>query len=198
MELPQIPNPGNQAQMPGYLPVGTVIAFAGKVSDPVNPGQQPAFTTVVSSQGWLLCDGNKLKKQDYGKLYQALGDLYNRGDEKSDEFRLPDYRGYFLRMTDMGSGNDPDASSRKLTDGTTSNDIGSIEQDALQQHQHSVPNPGPPTSPAGAGATPAVIQVSQTLSGEPTDNLLQPPGTVRTSSETRPKNVYVYYLVKYN
>ena len=47
----------------------------------------------------LACDGYILKIDDYLKLYAILGKDYNKGDEKNDEFRIPDYNitGRFLQ-----------------------------------------------------------------------------------------------------
>lgn len=39
----------------------------------------------------LACDGYVLKISDYKKLYSAIGNQFNTGSEKSDEFRIPDY-----------------------------------------------------------------------------------------------------------
>lgn len=47
----------------------------------------------------LSCDGFILKIIDYAKLYSAIGKEFNIGDEKEDEFRIPDYNitGEFLQ-----------------------------------------------------------------------------------------------------
>ncbi len=196
---PSFPNiPGIPQPVAGTMPVGAVIAFAGQVATPpVNPLQQSAYSTVTESAGWMLCDGRTLAIADYGMLYAAIGNLYNTGNEPSGQFSIPDYRGYFLRMTSTGTTNDPDAATRVLANGTTSSEVGSIQQDALQVHQHSYQQPATPSSPAGQGATPAVVAVTSELSGTPTDNLADPPGGVRTSTETRAKNVYVNYLIRF-
>lgn len=47
--------------------------------------------------GWLLCDGRALQRADYPDLYAELGVLYNLPTDPSDVFRVPDYRGEFLR-----------------------------------------------------------------------------------------------------
>ena len=47
----------------------------------------------------LACDGYILKILDYSSLYNIIGKDYNKGDEKFDEFRIPDYNisGRFLQ-----------------------------------------------------------------------------------------------------
>lgn len=133
--------------MPTGVPIGAVIAFAGKISPPLPlplklPVQdQPLNSTITESQGWMICDGRKLNCADYGMLFAVLGTTYNRKDDKGAVFRIPDYRGYFLRMVDMASGNDPDIANRILPDTSASIDVGSIEQDAVQYHLHKYTQP---------------------------------------------------------
>ena len=188
-----IPNP-----MAISMPIGAVIAFAGQVATPpVNPLNQSVFNTVTESQGWMLCDGRTLLVADYGMLYAAIGNQYNNGQEGSGQFSIPDYRGYFLRMTDMGAGNDPDAAERKLANGTTSSEVGSIQEDALQIHEHIYSKPQIAAIPAGPASSNAVTTTPDDLTKTPTDSLKDPPGNVRATTETRPKNVYVNYLIKF-
>lgn len=49
--------------------------------------------------GWLFADGSVLNKSEYGALYESLGDVWNKPTRniKSNEFQIPDFRGYFLR-----------------------------------------------------------------------------------------------------
>ena len=44
---------------------------------------------VVDNEKWLKCDGRKVSKIEYSKLYEKLGDIYNNGDEEEGFFRLP-------------------------------------------------------------------------------------------------------------
>jgi len=197
MILPQLPIPGNLHPMPVSMPVGAVIAFAGKITDPVDPDKQPDYTTVVESQGWLVCNGKTVRIADYSMLYAVIGAQYNTGKEKEEEFSIPDYRGYFLRMVTMDTKNDPDAKERKLPDKRKSDEVGSIQEDALQWHQHKYDRPGKPVSPAGDKGANAVIEVKEDLTKEPTDIMDDKENTVRCSTETRAKNIYVYYLIKF-
>ncbi|HEX6428900.1 MAG TPA: phage tail protein [Niastella sp.] len=202
MTLPGLQIPGGWQQMPTAVPVGSLIAFAGKISPLIKPGDQPpavypvsqpAFTTDVESQGWMVCDGRSLDINTYNVLYQVIGDQYNTGDMQG-KFCIPDYRGYFLRMVDMDSGNDPDSKKRLLANGDASDEVGSIQQDALQEHVHMVNTQKAPTILAGDKA--AAINSQPDFSGKAVSDNAKI--TVRTSlEETRPKNVYVYYLIKF-
>ncbi len=193
-----LPTPPMQPFMSTVMPIGAIIAFAGEVvKPPVDPLHQSTNTTVVESYGWMLCDGSTLIVAEYGALYNAIGNQYNTGNEGSGQFSIPDYRGYFLRMVDLGAGRDPDVSGRVLANGTASSEVGSIQQDALQTHQHVYSQPQSNPLNTGDAAATAVTTTPNALTGTPTDNLDNPPGTVRPSTETRAKNVYVNYLIKF-
>ena len=60
----------------GGLPVGVVIPFAGE----------------KIPTGWLICDGREVKRTQYSRLYDSVGDKYGAGDG-STTFNLPDMRG---------------------------------------------------------------------------------------------------------
>lgn len=90
------------AQAGGYniLPAGIVFPYAG--------GAAPA--------GFLLCEGQELLKTTYPALYAAIGDDYATqinpttglawAAPTAGSFRVPDYRGLFLRGTGTPSGLD--------------------------------------------------------------------------------------------
>ena len=62
-------------------PVGSVIAFAGNAS---------------SLNGYLPCDGNQYLIPEYLALFRVIGYTYG-GDEATGYFRVPNYKGIFLR-----------------------------------------------------------------------------------------------------
>lgn len=209
------------------MPVGAVVAFAGYVGPPVSaPPYTPDYevnsppdgfcTDNVEGYGWMVCDGRSLYCRDYPELFRALGFLYSHpGDTYGPQatydadtlnslpddstFRVPDYRGYFLRMV-YGSQTAPATENRYLPfDPDTANSgIGSIQQDALQTHQHEYKLVNV-TSVAGSNGGSAVMPPPQynELTSTPTDQLGQTPGKVRVADETRPQNMFIYYLIKY-
>ncbi|MBC9910284.1 tail fiber protein [Chitinophaga varians] len=183
--------PGHLAMMPTSIPPGAVMAFAGKVTD-----HYVQFESMINSYGWMLCDGRTLAQSDYPVLYAVLGDQYNTAEVKDDAFCIPDYRGYFLRMADMGSGRDPDAGSRKLANNSVSSEVGSIQEDALQIHQHAYLKTGELNDPKGKNEQGKPVPTGSAFTSDPVDGTGSP-GSVRTSTETRAKNVYVYYIIKF-
>lgn len=192
--------------MMSAIPIGTVSPFAGQV-DPVSGAQAtvwsatgcPASTRVeggktdsplnhLESQGWMLCDGRSLGVASYPELHAVLGFLYGEAGSGA-EFRIPDYRGAFLRGLDAGAGIDPDAGVRwDPTGNNTANVVGSLQCDALQDHTHLYDI----TSPA------AVSQSGQAAGTNPTkkqtEGLAAP---ARFSTETRPRNIAVNYIIKF-
>ena len=165
------PSSGGEA-----APTGTIMAFAGDV--------------VNIPFGWMLCNGAAINRVSYSNLYNAIGTAWGVGDG-STTFNIPDLRGQFLRGVNMGSGNDPDASSRTANNGGNSGDnVGSYQGDAFKSHNHSmsfnhwtsgVPNNYPTLSGYNSAANNAVINGVSHSGG----------------SETRPKNAGVNYIIKY-
>jgi microcystin-dependent protein len=168
-------------------PPGTVVAFAGP--------------TVPS--GWLLCDGSAVSRTTYAGLFGAIG-VANGGGDGTTTFNLPDYRGLFLRGVDGAAGRDPESATRASPQagvaavtggaGNPGNLVGSVEEDALQDHYHMLNGiaaqyyPGADDMLGGTYATRVSGgQISQT----------QSPANANLASETRPRNVYVNYLIKF-
>lgn len=192
--------------MNGLLPVGAVIPFAGQV-DPVSgprndiwesrpcapTNAQPATPADaplnrLEAQGFMLCDGRWLGKAAYPELFAVLGHLYGTKDSGAS-FRIPDYRGLFLRGFDGGAGMDPDAATRIAPTGTSvGNSVGSLQCDALQEHTHNYDI----IQPA------AISQQGQAAGATSTSRATTAPNPpARLSAETRPKNIAVSYVIKF-
>lgn len=190
----------------GELPVGSITAFAGNLGAPLPDTAQPAGlpppqtafrTDVLEAWGWMLCDGRELASADYPLLFAVLGRQHG-GDAAKDTFRLPDCRGYFLRAADNGAGIDPDHGTRTPAPGGsgTAELPGSIQQDALQAHDHGYRKAG--TAPGGGEGEGAIPGLTDTLTDTGPVNALPPQqNTVRAATETRARNLYVHYLIKY-
>jgi microcystin-dependent protein len=85
-------------------PPGMVIAFAG---------------TSTTLTGYLLCDGSIYNSSYYPYLFNAIGYTYG-GDTNNGNFRVPNYKGLFLRSTGSQSVQGKTYTSPVL--GTTLND----------------------------------------------------------------------------
>ncbi len=47
-------------------------------------------------EGWRICDGSELRVSEYSRLSEILQETYGEAT-RSGRFKLPDFRGYFLR-----------------------------------------------------------------------------------------------------
>ncbi|MFU6991112.1 phage tail protein [Pseudomonas paraeruginosa] len=195
--------------MSSFIPIGAVCPFAGQVN-PVSgaangtwansscagssakPAQLSADAPLLylESQGWMLCDGRWLASSGFPELFAVIGYLYGRKSEGGvDSYRLPDYRGLFLRGFDAGAGLDPDAASRlSPTGGNTANVVGSLQCDALQSHAHQYQV----VQPAG------ISQQGQAAGASFTSQATSvPDAPARSSVETRPRNIAVNYIIRF-
>ena len=110
--------------------------------------------------------------------------------------KTPDLRGKFVRGFDDGAGNDPDAASRTDSgDGTTGDEVGTLQDDAFQGHHHLSRG-----FSSGLGGGGSAIQYPSTAGVQDrgvdqasTDSTY---GTARITSETRPINVGLQYIIK--
>jgi len=171
------------ALFPVQFPSGTVVPFAGS----------------TAPEGWALCDGSTVSRSTYSALFAAIGEAWGNGDG-STTFHLPDMRGRFLRGVDAAAGNDPDAGSRTAanTGGNSGDTVGSVQDDAFQNHGHRVysdPGNGGPYFNTSNG-------YDNTLNGGGSSNaralniISNGGGTPKLSTENRPKNANVNYIIK--
>ncbi len=180
-----------------WLPVGVVLAFAGQVSPQSDDSQTNNPQTNVEAWGWMVCDGRELEIGTYPELFAVLGYLY--GKVGNDKFCLPDYRGYFLRG--VASNHEVDKGWDERTknpapDSTGSDkDIGSIQEEMVQMHEHQYQNyPGGGATPGDTGT----VNPSTPTTQYSTDLYDDSSGAKPLSgTETRPVNIAVNYIIKY-
>ena len=159
--------------------VGMVLPFAGK----------------KVPKGFLLCDGRAVSREDYKRLFDAIGTTYGEGDG-STTFNLRDARGEFIRGWDHGRGVD------------TGRNIGSYQADAYESHTHT-------GSTNSTGAHTHAVDVGADIGG--TNYLRGSGGSYQTSkstssagahshtvtinasgsTETRPRNIAFMTCIKY-
>jgi hypothetical protein len=82
-----MPNPGLGVTTGVDLPVGTVVAFAGKISSSSSDSPS-AYITNIEALGWMLCDGKSLEVSQYPDLFAVLGYLYGGQIDKLHIFRV--------------------------------------------------------------------------------------------------------------
>jgi microcystin-dependent protein len=194
----------------GDVPIGTVIAFSGPID-----ANHPVPT------GWMLCDGAPLSKTAYPQLFDVVGTLYGDGRDHSGnkasgtDFNLPDFRGLFLRGVNgdkTGGYADPDVATRAvmIAGATASGGIGSVQSDQVGPHIHAITDPGHSHNVnnsllrgdrgggVGRGGSQATLGIAAdnpnitATSSNGTGISINSNGT----SESRPRNVAVYYLIR--
>jgi hypothetical protein len=176
------------------------------------PGAVMAYAGSVPPEGWLVCDGSEVARAQYPTLFAVITTTHGNGNGMTT-FNVPDYRGYFLRGVDAGTGRDPNALSRTaiITGGNTGNTVGSVQDfstarpttpfrtDNPGNHRHEDPTytssgggdyEVPTNNPSGSydyrDAAPtsyAGAHAHEIVSGG--------------DSETRPMNAYVIWIIKY-
>ena len=149
-------------------PVGTVVYWPS--------------TTVPD--GFLECDGKWLSKTEYDDLYSVIGGIYGSNTAK---FRLPDYRGYFLRGWNHSRtpSRDPDEADREdRGDGTDGDAIGTIQESAVLSHNHYIR--------IGGYKCPVSGSLSFITSGSTEYNSITTDG----GKESRPINISMLAIIK--
>lgn len=151
------------------------------------PGFLQAYGGSSAPSGWLICDGTAVSRITYAALYTAIGNAYGNGDG-STTFTLPDMRGNFVRGTNLGSTNDPDASSRvaSASGGNTGDNVGSFQESIYQSHSHQI-------TVYHSGATSVSNFVGQAVTNFASSLV---PDSAVGGAETRPINTYFTYIIK--
>lgn len=139
--------------------------------------------------GWLSCDGSLVDVSQYSDLYAVIGNNFGEINSQT-QFYLPDLRGRFIRGVDDGAGRDPDVATRTdmQNPAILSQTVGSIQSFAFQNHVH------PYTVFPYASGT---IASGRYWEAGPANTGEADAATYNVSTETRPLNAYVYFIIKY-
>lgn len=172
---------------PDVVPLGAVIPYAGDIANPPH---------TLAEAGWLPCVGTKVSTSQYQALYQTMSTMFGADDNVS--FRLPDFRGKFLRgvVGQLNAGQrllDPDYLTRTPPQpslqfqGNAGNLIGSMEGSDYAAHTHHYTYNND------------YWQQAATAIGPHAENTAGQTWTTAANStvgETRPVNINVNYLIK--
>ena len=139
--------------------------------------------------GWLEVDGSAKSIAAYPDLAAFLGGAFNNGTEPAGYFRLPESRGAALRGWDHGRGVDAGRA------------LGDEQLDALQNVTGNFGRVAVTGNPAGDGTGPFVAGnvlngLMQGTSAELRYMSFDLSRAVRTSAETRMRNVSVVWCIK--
>lgn len=162
---------------------GTVDSFTahdlGTTQDPkveVPAGAVTAYAGNGTPAGWFVCDGSAISRTGFPKLFTAIGTTWGVGDG-STTFNIPDLRGEFIRGFDAGRGID------------TGRAYASLQADSFEDHTHTVPVLNSGTAAAGDYIASAATT---------NDTVTSSVASTGAGTETRPRNVAMYYVIKSN
>ena len=197
------------------VPVGSILPFAGPIDE---------LKDIKPPEGWLLCDGRELdgNTDEYQSLFLVIGTCWGAGNGTPQNFNLPDLRGQFLRGVDHGAKVDPKTTDKDRMalhqGGNTGDQVGSYQKDASTKHRHQIGDVvGKRDIFTGrlrfydSGGIPhdvlvPAIQKQIHGGGGAHDDFKELKSDTRLFSayanatgedETRPKNVYVNWIIKY-
>lgn len=180
-----------------------------------------AFDGVVAPSGYLLCDGSAISKTNYPALFTVIGTSHDTQINTTTGtaftapatgfFRLPDYRGVFLRgagTTNLGitvtvGGWQDDATAKNgLSNTANSLTGGSTDSQGIHSHNVYFKDNAAGGSAVGtvstAGSSPSGTRMTD-LSGAHSHSVTGtiPAQTITGETETRPQNRGVSYIIKY-
>ncbi len=198
--FPERPTP----QFPKGICVGSIIPYAGDIDpDTCECKMKQPYTvlnfsaSVKNTAGWILCDGQEVDIALAPELFSVIGFLYGKGSTDS-RFKVPDYRGYFLRGLAVDNSIDKGYEEREKnpdtsTEEATNKGVGSVQGCMVQKHMHHYTNfsdlkakqLGPGDAPTN-GPTDEVFTKADVYNESKAQ---------MTGNETRPVNIYVNYLI---
>jgi hypothetical protein len=162
-------------------------------------GTIKAFVGLTPPQGWVVCDGSTLNRTQYSRLFNVIGTAHGPGNG-STTFHIPDLRGRFLRGLSQDSNEDNDKNSRTFSviGGNVGNNVGSIQGDAIRNITGQWPEDSNATSTSGVfqRTGPGVGNNSGDGTGGANRWSFNASRVVPTSTENRPINVNVIYIIK--
>ncbi len=156
--------------------------WSAGISSGVPTGAILPFGGTSAPAGYLICNGAAVSRSVYLDLFAVIGTAFGGGDGRTT-FNIPDLRGLFLRGRDGGAGRDMDRAWRSslLPGGNAGDNVGSYQQDEIKAHTHTVWQPYGNGAANGHGAQDVDRAIESGSTG---------------GSETRPKNVYVNFIIK--
>jgi microcystin-dependent protein len=161
-------------------PIGSIMSFGGDITD-------PGVIGILAASGWLACNGSALRIAQYPALYDVIGTTFGSAPLK---FNLPDLRGYFV----TGAGKT--AVGTKLTVSTTGTPVVPLITTTNGDHQHTMYNI--PTDTHVIDVVAGVDLAENNPNGSPTSSDGQHTHVVSGGdSESRPPNVYVDYIIRF-
>ena len=132
----------------------------------------------ITPAGYFLCDGTSYSTTVEVALFNVIG--YTYGGAPSSTFKVPDFRGIFLRGSGINGANANYVSSG----------IGVIQNDAIKAHSHDFTFQVPNNIAGGGSSRACEVATTGYANTIATQNQ-------SIDAETRPANYAVVYFIKY-
>ena len=170
---------GDGSYLTGIIPVGGV---SSSTVDNIPVGTFIQYGSTTAPASYLYCDGTHYSTTTYSVLFNVIG--YNYGGMGS--YFTCDFRGMFARGVDAGAVVDKDHRV-----------IGSTQTDSIQGHDHFTGGVESTNISAGENTDLTYWSGTARQTNGITNSAYNLYGYVRVSSETRPVNIAVAVMVKY-
>ena len=168
-------------------------------------GMIMAWVSSTAPTGWLICNGAIVSRTTYGALFAVIGTTFGVGDG-STTFKIPDYKGAFLR----GTGTNEVSGYTNYTGSA----INTAQSHATQTHKHDITDSGHAhmqyvSANANSGGTGirqdwdfdanGLTPYAQNINtGTATTNIVIKDSTTSVDpNETRPFNYAINWVIKY-
>jgi microcystin-dependent protein len=187
---PTIPGASRYIQINGIVTsdtsthIATEIAAALSADSQFTPTTSTSNIVTITNTSFISHTSGNAGNSPFIYMFTNTGGL--------STFNLPDLRGIFPRGVDNGAGNDPDTLTRTATNGGNAGDlVGSVQNDGMSDHSHSI------TFRSGSGSTTPEAPGGGGTYSYSTNGINSIAGSTSATTEVRPKNVYVNYIIKF-
>ncbi|EJF90767.1 phage tail protein [Bartonella melophagi] len=158
------------------------------------PGFIATFAMQALPNDWLLCDGASYERKKYPRLFKAIGEHW--GVDSDMTFKVPDFRGMFLRGFDNGRGIDKDRKFAQKQQDSFKAHRHNCTIDTAGEHRHAYRRFAPGGNTVGHRNPSFYIQEQNWNTGSAGAHThsatIHPVG----ETETRPVNTTVVYAIK--
>ena len=124
--------------VPGCVQIGAPNQPIGPAQVAVPAGSGMPFFGNVVPDGWLLCNGAEISREDYAALFAAIGTTYGVGNGNTT-FQLPDLRGRFPLGLDNMGGTSADVVTATEADGlggASGDESVALASNHIPSHEH--------------------------------------------------------------
>ena len=140
-----VDQPTEALDVDGNIKLTGAVKFADGSQQESAPASMPAglilqYAAETPPNGWLLCDGSEVFREDYSQLFALISTTYGEGDGATT-FNLPDFRGRMAIGLDNMGGTSADRVVNAEADalgGSDGEEMHQLTVDEIPSHNHTV------------------------------------------------------------